>query len=610
MDNNRLFLAIVGSSLALVALLLGVAGFAAIHAIDEQDRNFQLVTETYDIKETMDDLVTDMRLLRTSQRSYVQNGNVVALIEFETIRERIAGNLAALTAMGHSEDQSPRVERFIDVFVDRYDGIRQTIKTRADGDIDTAIRDLNDARGNGETTYLTGLADEISDVADAHLVRNIENTKEANGKARTLVVTGLGLSVVMTGLSAIFIIRGFRQRFATERALVDSSARLQDSLRFQHALVDSAAYGIIASNATGTITEFNRTAEDMLGYKAEDVVGKMSLDRFYDQAELAERATTLSEELCGQIAPSFEALAANPRRGEVEDREWTFVGKNGYRIPVHVSMTAIRANGQISGYLCIARDITERRKVERLKSEFVSTVSHELRTPLTSIRGSLGLVLGALGSNLPAQVRGLLQIAHNNADRLGRLINDILDVEKIESGKMDFKPQRQLLAPLLQQAIDSVKDYANQYTVNFELFNKAPDAEVDVDADRFIQVMVNLLSNAAKFSPPNKPVTISADSRGGTVRIAVADRGKGIPAEFQGRIFGRFAQADASDSRQKGGTGLGLNITKSLVEKMNGLIGFDSTEDVGTTFFVDLPDFAATECDESAIWGPPMAHAS
>src|SRR5690242_21177940 len=125
MDNNRLFLSIIGSSLALVALLLGVAGFAAIHAIDEQDRNFQLVTETYDIKETMDDLVTDMRLLRTSQRSYVQNGNVVALIEFETIRKRIADNLAELTGMDHSEDQATRVERFVDAFVDRYDGIRR-----------------------------------------------------------------------------------------------------------------------------------------------------------------------------------------------------------------------------------------------------------------------------------------------------------------------------------------------------------------------------------------------------------------------------------------------------------------------------------------------------
>lgn len=610
MDNNRLFLSIVGSSLALVALLLGVAGFAAIHAIDEQDRNFQLVTDTYDIKEAMDELLTDMRLLRTSQRSYVQNGNVVALIEFDVIRKRITENLAELTGMDHSEDQATRVERFVNVFADRYDGIRRTIQLRANGDIDSAVRELNDTRGNGETTFLTGLADEISDVAEAHLTQNIENTKDANDKARTLVVTGLGLSVIMTALSAIFIIRGFRQRFATERALVDSSMRLQDSLRFQHALVDSAAYSIIAANATGTITEFNRTAEDMLGYKAEDVIGKMSVDRFYDQAELTERATALSEELRDRIAPSFEALSANPRRGEVEDREWTFIGRNGIRMPVHVSMTAIHANGQISGYLCIARDITERRKVERLKNEFVSTVSHELRTPLTSIRGSLGLVLGALGSNLPAQVRGLLQIAHNNADRLGRLINDILDVEKIESGKMDFKSQRQQLAPLLQQAIDSVKDYANQYMVNFELFNKAPDAEVNVDADRFIQVMVNLLSNAAKFSPPNKPVTISVESHGGTVRISVADRGKGIPAEFQNRIFGRFAQADASDSRQKGGTGLGLNITKSLIEKMNGLIGFDSVEDVGTTFYVDLPDFAATECDESALWGPSMAHAS
>jgi PAS domain S-box-containing protein len=607
MDSNRLFLSIVGSSLAVVALLLGIAGFSAIHAINEQDRNFRLVTDTYRIKETMEALLEDMRFLRTFQLNYVQDGDHAALVQFDEMGPRIAVTLQGLTDRHHSPDQQARIAEFVELFTDRYEAIRRTMQMRTNGEHEAAIGKINNAPDVGRLSQLNRLASEISDVADAHLYRDIRSTKEANAQARTLVLACLGLSIAMMVLSTIFIFRGFRHRVAAEGALRDSSMRLQDMLRFQHALVDSAAYGIIATNAVGIITEFNRTAEQMLGYKAEDIVDKMPLAQFHDPAELNERIVELSAETSLRMAP-FEALSANARQGQIEEREWTYICKNGLRLPVQISMTAIRANGHISGYLGIARDITERRKVERLKSDFVSTVSHELRTPLTSIRGSLGLVLGALGGNLSAQVRGLLQIAHNNADRLGRLINDILDVEKIESGKMDFNAQRQPLTPLLQQAIDGTRDYAREFCVTFELFNKAPDAVVDVDADRFIQVMVNLLSNAVKFSPPTKPVTIGAESHGGTVRITVMDRGKGIPADFQGRIFERFAQADSSDSRQKGGTGLGLAISKSLVEKMNGLIGFDTREGFGTTFYVDLPDQTAV-ADRDLSWSRTLRRA-
>jgi signal transduction histidine kinase len=256
-------------------------------------------------------------------------------------------------------------------------------------------------------------------------------------------------------------------------------------------------------------------------------------------------------------------------------------------------MTAIRAaDGHISGFLGIARDITEGRKIELLKNEFVSTVSHELRTPLTSIRGSLGLVLGALGTDLTGQIKGLLQIAYNNSDRLSRLINDILDVEKIESGKMEFNLQRQPLSPLLQQSIDGTKEFANQFDVKIDLLDDAQGAEIETDADRFIQVMVNLLSNAAKFSPTGETVVVRAERHGGMVRISVSDNGKGIPVEFQSRIFEKFAQADSSDSRAKSGTGLGLSITKAIVEKMNGLIGFETKSGFGTTFHVDFPETA------------------
>jgi signal transduction histidine kinase len=175
---------------------------------------------------------------------------------------------------------------------------------------------------------------------------------------------------------------------------------------------------------------------------------------------------------------------------------------------------------------------------------------------------------------------------------------------------MEFKLQRQPLTPLLQQSIDGTKDFAFQFNVTIELMDNALGAEVEADSDRFIQVMVNLLSNAAKFSPADECVVVTAERHGGMVRVSVSDRGKGIPVEFQSRIFEKFAQADSSDSRAKNGTGLGLSITKAIVEKMNGLISFDTRSGFGTTFFVDFPEATVgTGVDQRMQWGERLRNA-
>ncbi|MDX2098047.1 MAG: PAS domain S-box protein, partial [Leptolyngbyaceae cyanobacterium bins.59] len=231
--------------------------------------------------------------------------------------------------------------------------------------------------------------------------------------------------------------------------------------------------------------------------------------------------------------------------------------------------------------LAIVRDITERKQVERLKNEFVSVVSHELRTPLTSIRGSLGLICGGVVGELPTQVKDLIQIAYKNSERLVVLINDILDIEKIESGQMNFEMKSLALVPLVEQAIEGNRAYGQQYGVQFNLETSLPEIKVQADANRLIQVLTNLLSNAAKFSPCNGTVQVVVRSEEeGWVRVAVSDRGPGIPGNFRDRVFQKFAQADASDTRQKGGTGLGLSISKAIIERMGGFIGFQTETQV------------------------------
>ncbi|MEO7127458.1 MAG: ATP-binding protein [Rhodoferax sp.] len=247
--------------------------------------------------------------------------------------------------------------------------------------------------------------------------------------------------------------------------------------------------------------------------------------------------------------------------------------------------------GRVLGFFFLGTDITELKRIDQLKTEFVSTVSHELRTPLTSIRGSLGLISSGVAGELPEAVKNLVSIANSNCERLIRLINDILDSEKIESGKMRLDLHVTDIRQLLTQALVANKGFSDQHKVAVQMHAPNAPLRVRVDSDRMIQVLTNLLSNAVKFSPPDQAVELKVSRVAQSVRVEVSDHGPGIAQEFRSRIFQKFSQADTSDSRQKGGTGLGLNISKALIEQMGGSVGFTSEVGVGTTFFFEVPEW-------------------
>lgn len=253
-----------------------------------------------------------------------------------------------------------------------------------------------------------------------------------------------------------------------------------------------------------------------------------------------------------------------------------------------VSRNAEGAAVRVTG---INYDVTQNRMADRMKSEFVSTVSHELRTPLTSIAGALGLLNGGAMGELPKPLQDMISIAHKNSQRLTHLINDLLDMEKLAAGKMQFELQWSPLPKLLEQAVQQISGYAKKYEIPVELQLPVPDVQVRVDPERFNQILSNFLSNAIKFSPANAgaKVIVAAERQDARVRISVMDQGPGLPEAFKERIFHRFAQADSSDSRQKGGTGLGLAISKELAEAMGGSVGFSSTAGQGTIFFAEWP---------------------
>ncbi|MBC8270196.1 MAG: PAS domain S-box protein, partial [Rhodospirillaceae bacterium] len=276
--------------------------------------------------------------------------------------------------------------------------------------------------------------------------------------------------------------------------------------------------------------------------------------------------------------------------------------RNGDLIPVEIFLQYIAPPDEEARFVAIVRDVSERKIVEKAKSEFVSTVSHELRTPLTSIKGALGLIrAGAIG-DLPDKLKSMLDIAYNNSERLVLLINDILDMEKIQSGEMHFNMKPMDATALAKSAIEANQGYGAQHGVTFVLTGMDEEAFVHGDVDRLMQVMSNLMSNAVKFSPAQGSVEISVTRKGDIIRVTVSDKGPGIPENFRRRIFSRFSQADSSDTRQKSGTGLGLSISKAIIEDHGGTIGFDSVEGKGTTFFFELPELK--ELTETRIAQP------
>ena len=362
--------------------------------------------------------------------------------------------------------------------------------------------------------------------------------------------------------------------------------------RLSQAVVDGADHLIITTDVNGLIMSFNHAAEESLGYLAEEMVGKMTPALIHVPDEVVRRAQELTAEGL-TVEPGFEVFVIRSRlQSKGDTHEWTYVRKDGTKFPVSLTVTALRnSNGEISAFLGIATDISERLRIDRMKTEFVSTVSHELRTPLTAIRGSLGLLTGGVLGTLPEQVNAMLSIASNNTERLLMLINDILDIQKIEAGKMAFRFENVAIMDILERAIADLSTYGEQHKVRFEINHRVDQAYVYADRDRLMQVLANLMSNAAKFSPPDSIVDISvARQNEGRLRISVTDRGMGITDDFKSRIFSPFSQSDSSDTRSKGGTGLGLAITKVIVERHGGTINFISRLGFGTTFYVELPE--------------------
>ncbi len=349
--------------------------------------------------------------------------------------------------------------------------------------------------------------------------------------------------------------------------------RAEESLRANRqslqSLMENSLDGILTFTRDGLIETINPAACEILGYRAAELEGQP--------------LTTL---VPNGVSNAEEYLREAHRRSLGQVTEWEVRKKSGEPIPIELALFEF-GTAEGSRFAGMFQDLSRRKEVERLKSEFVSTVSHELRTPLTSIRGSLDLLAGGVFGALPPGANEVVTIAHKNSTRLIGLINDILDLDRLDSGRLDMSIVETSLHELIRSSIDSVSAFAASQQISIEA---APTfARVLADSDRIVQVLVNLLSNAIKFSPQGSTITISSAERDDRVVVSVSDHGRGIPERFQERIFNRFQQVESSDARSKGGSGLGLAICKAIIEEHHGRVGVESVEGAGSTFWFELP---------------------
>ncbi|GAP94671.1 ATP-binding protein [Leptolyngbya sp. NIES-2104] len=430
---------------------------------------------------------------------------------------------------------------------------------------------------------------------NAHLKRDVKRRKKAEVELATLN-SNLERCVLQRTMQLQRTNEELVRQIEQREFIIEERQRAEASIeRLSHQnelILNSAGDGIYGIDAQGLITFVNSTAAKMLGYEVDDLVGQW-MHTYLKHSK--------SDGIPYLLADS--PIHTTLRKGTIEHRNGdVFQRRDGSTFPIEYVSSPIRECDRIVGAVIVFKDITERQMIEQMKDEFVSIVSHELRTPLTSIRSTLGLLSTGMLDDRPDKSKRMLEIAYSNTNRLVRLISDILDIERIKFGKVAMDKRRCNAADLMVQSADAMRAMAEREEITLSVTSIA--AQLWADPDRIIQTLTNLLSNAIKFSPARSTVSLTADfvdsqrkrrrhqENGAYVRFCVKDQGIGIPEDKLDVIFDRFQQVDASNSRQQGGTGLGLTICREIVEQHDGKIWVESRFGEGSAFYFTIPVFS------------------
>lgn len=434
---------------------------------------------------------------------------------------------------------------------------------------------LGDAGRRRERSTVRGTAGIFAIVLPAAILQL--GQAESGDLASVSNVLWIAILLGVAGRQLMLVYDNERLRGRLERQVVSRSRDLASATQRSDLLVNSVGDGIYGVDRAGRVTFVNPVAARTLGHDPIELIGRNAHVTFH------------AAQPSGRPFPDVtcyitEALSQGVVTTAEED---TYVRSDGELIPVEVTASPATEDDRTVGAVVVFRDITSRLEVDRMKQEFVSVVSHELKTPLTSIRASLALLAAGSVGELTAAAKRMVTIALDSSVRLGRLIDDILDVERIDSGVISLQVGHHDAQRLLESAVAQVSASAGRAGVGFDL--NVVTGVVAADADRVVQTLINLLDNAIKFSPASSVVKVSTRGVGSFLEFAVADAGRGIPPAKLESVFGRFEQVDASDARERGGTGLGLAISRSIVERLGGRIWAENNAEGGATVRFTLP---------------------
>ncbi len=567
--------AILGLMLLAAAALLWIVAFGRCERLGLE------VERSYQQRLKLTELSDGVRAAQGNERGYLISGNDIFLARYQSDRSFIEQSLQALTlGMADEPEAHARMSLLSQQVLMEFSEMAATIKVGRDLGIKSSRHRL---QIGDEHDYIEVIRAEIQAFTAA------ETSHLAEHRVAAASILGL-LKLLMTMVFVAFagaVAVAIRHEHRINRHRAHLLAKVKESAARQEAILDSAFDAIVTLSPRGTVETANAAATRLFGYAPDELIGR-------DFSILVDMGTENRSDYVRSRA-SEEAIAAGTEQQLIGRR------KTGATFPIDAALGAMPLPDGLH-VVAVARDASEIRRAEAAKDEFISTVSHELRTPLTSIVGSLGLLKAGAAGQLPERATRLVQIADTNSSRLVRLINDILDIEKIQSGQAPLSMELLDLNALALAAFEAMSGFAEERCVIIQITVSPVSLRVSGDEDRLIQVLNNLLSNSIKFSAAGCKVEIKVSQDYGVGRISVIDEGPGIPESFRPKIFTKFAQADGTNGRDHGGTGLGLAIAQEIVQKHHGTLIFRSEEGHGTVFCVDLPlQHDPTSCKQASI---------
>jgi PAS domain S-box-containing protein len=580
-----------------LAISFAFLGFDIVSSYYFLDRLFDIMQErreTWDEVYKYNDYLYLLIDAETGQRGFVITGDeehlepykkALKLLESKEFKDFVAKENADPT-------YSDKIKRLQAIREKKLKLSEKIIKTRREQGFEQA-RDITASKKGKH--YIDEMRDLIGSIIEEKrqiLFNTDQQLKELSHTNLALFILRDLVMGLIIGCLLLFLYFYFKELQQKDQQLSQTAHKLGDALATSQAILNAASYAVISTDTHLVITSINPAGEALLGYRSEDLVGKVTPAIFHDQKEMEDRAIELSTKLKKKL-PISELFKTLAQQSLVDTREWTYIRKDGTRFPVQLSITTIKNHiGEIVGYLGIAQDLTEHKKFEKMRQDLVAIVSHELRLPIAALKGTFD-VLFQQGINFPDQHKRILEIGKKNCEKLASIVNDLIDLEQLQAGKLTLNFRKTNLAEFLAILIQDNLPLVQKSKVEISYHPVPNNWFVEADESRLLQAMQKLISSTINYSRNKKKVDISFYKVNGKVHVEVKNEDTGIQLESNDQAFDPFIPNSFVFHSGKEGMAIELNLAKSIIEKHHGKIGFKAVPNQ-IIFWFELPVFEAS----------------